>query len=30
MVPATDGAGNVTGDDGAWGGEAVIRQEHTA
>lgn len=30
VVPATDGAGNVTADDGARGGEAVIRQEHTA
>ncbi len=30
VVPATDGAGNVAADDGARGGEAVIRQEHTA
>lgn len=30
VIPATDGAGNVTADDGARGGEAVIRQEHTA
>lgn len=30
VVPAPDGAGNVTADDGARRGEAVIRQEHTA
>lgn len=29
VVPATDGARNITADDGARGGEAIIRQEHT-
>lgn len=30
VVPATDGAWNVSTDDGARGRKAVIRQEHTA
>lgn len=29
VVPAADRARNVTTDNGAWGGEAVVRQEHT-
>lgn len=30
VVPAPDGAGNVAADNGAWGGDAVVRQERTA
>lgn len=30
VVPTADGARNVPADDGARGGQAVIRQEHTA